>query len=281
MKIKDVELETGISKANIRYYESQGLITTTRSENGYRTYTQAHVEQLHRIKLLRMLDIPIATIQDLSEGKTNLSKVLLERKAQFQNQHQTLNRSEEVIHMLLDSDVDYGSLDPAKFLTMMTDEVWELRRKRLKTFRRYTFVVFSAMLLLFLLLPSPSAANKTGISASKIFLSQLRSFLVFPLCVSSGACICFASLYQSKGCRIVHSSRRRWICLAVLAVMVLLGGYWCIGFIGFQILPPIPFSAGLYIMRNPWVLSIWWVTVAFLLTEFIAHSSDMGNKSPG
>lgn len=40
MKIKEVEQQTGITKANNRYYESQGLISPNRESNGYRTYEE-------------------------------------------------------------------------------------------------------------------------------------------------------------------------------------------------------------------------------------------------
>ncbi len=33
MKIKDVEIKVGITKANIRYYEKEGLIITSRNLN--------------------------------------------------------------------------------------------------------------------------------------------------------------------------------------------------------------------------------------------------------
>lgn len=45
MKIKEVEQRTGITKANIRYYESQGLISPNREANGYRTYDESHVRE--------------------------------------------------------------------------------------------------------------------------------------------------------------------------------------------------------------------------------------------
>ena len=38
MTIKEVEAHTGLARANIRYYESQGLISPVRRENGYREY---------------------------------------------------------------------------------------------------------------------------------------------------------------------------------------------------------------------------------------------------
>lgn len=51
MKIKDVEKQVGISKANIRFYEEEGLIHPARNqENNYREYSKADVEQLQEIK---------------------------------------------------------------------------------------------------------------------------------------------------------------------------------------------------------------------------------------
>ena len=38
MKIKQVEELVGITKKNIRFYESQGLLDVERAENGYREY---------------------------------------------------------------------------------------------------------------------------------------------------------------------------------------------------------------------------------------------------
>ena len=50
MKIKDVEKQVGISKANIRFYEEEGLIHPARNqENNYREYSETDVEQLYLI----------------------------------------------------------------------------------------------------------------------------------------------------------------------------------------------------------------------------------------
>lgn len=40
MKIKQVEELVGITSKNIRFYESQGLLTPERADNGYREYHQ-------------------------------------------------------------------------------------------------------------------------------------------------------------------------------------------------------------------------------------------------
>ena len=36
MTIKDVEVLTGLPRANIRFYESEGLIDPARNDNGHR-----------------------------------------------------------------------------------------------------------------------------------------------------------------------------------------------------------------------------------------------------
>ena len=46
MNISAVEIRTGLTRANIRYYESEGLLHPDRLPNGYRDYTDSHVETL-------------------------------------------------------------------------------------------------------------------------------------------------------------------------------------------------------------------------------------------
>ena len=41
MTTKEIETLSGLPRANIRYYESEGLIAPKRAENGYREYSQA------------------------------------------------------------------------------------------------------------------------------------------------------------------------------------------------------------------------------------------------
>ena len=37
MKIKELEHQTGLDRATIRYYEKEGFLEPSRGENGYRT----------------------------------------------------------------------------------------------------------------------------------------------------------------------------------------------------------------------------------------------------
>lgn len=65
MKIKQVEELVGITKKNIRFYESQGLLDVERAENGYREYHKEDIARLQEIKLFRKMDLSIEEMKAL------------------------------------------------------------------------------------------------------------------------------------------------------------------------------------------------------------------------
>ena len=80
MQIKEVERLTGMTRANIRFYEKQGLLNrTTRNEYNYREYTQEDVRQLQRIKYLRLLEVSMEEIKEIKEDIPKMEKIILER----------------------------------------------------------------------------------------------------------------------------------------------------------------------------------------------------------
>lgn len=76
MKINEVETLLNVSRANIRYYEKEGLISVVRKENRYRDYTEADVEALKKIILLRKLGFSIEEIRGIQNGSLSLQEVL-------------------------------------------------------------------------------------------------------------------------------------------------------------------------------------------------------------
>ena len=66
--IAELEARSGMTRANIRFYESEGFLSPARRENGYRDYSEADLELLLRLKLLRALDLPLAEIRELQRG---------------------------------------------------------------------------------------------------------------------------------------------------------------------------------------------------------------------
>jgi DNA-binding transcriptional MerR regulator len=66
MQIKDLASATGATVETIRYYEREGLLLAPqRQGNGYRSYSQTHVEQLAFIRHCRALGMPLAGIRQL------------------------------------------------------------------------------------------------------------------------------------------------------------------------------------------------------------------------
>ncbi|MEJ5112480.1 Cu(I)-responsive transcriptional regulator [Erwinia billingiae] len=56
MNISDVAKKTGLTSKAIRFYEEKGLVTAPlRSENGYRSYTAKHLEELTLLRQARQV----------------------------------------------------------------------------------------------------------------------------------------------------------------------------------------------------------------------------------
>lgn len=64
---------SGVTAANIRFYEKQGLLQEgTRASNTYRTYSDADVHQLRFVRLCRTMDMSldeVRTLLNLDLGK--------------------------------------------------------------------------------------------------------------------------------------------------------------------------------------------------------------------
>ncbi|GAB3572254.1 MerR family transcriptional regulator [Amycolatopsis endophytica] len=52
MRIGELSRRTGVSPRSLRYYEEQGLLTSSRSETGQRHYSDAEVERVSLIQQL-------------------------------------------------------------------------------------------------------------------------------------------------------------------------------------------------------------------------------------
>ena len=94
MKINEVEAAVGVTKKNIRFYEEEGLITPSREPgNGYRSYSQADVERLRRIKLLRKLDVPLAEIREMLEGQKTLAEGMAQQLERLSTRRTVLEKA--------------------------------------------------------------------------------------------------------------------------------------------------------------------------------------------
>ena len=76
MTIAELERRSGLTRANIRFYEAEGLLRPARRENGYRDYSEEDLALLLRVRLLRELGLPLAEIRQLRGGDLALGAAL-------------------------------------------------------------------------------------------------------------------------------------------------------------------------------------------------------------
>ena len=120
MKINEVEALVGITKKNIRFYEEKGLLCPVRnSENGYRDYGQAEVEELRRIKLLRKLGLPIEEIRRMQEGKQTVGDGMRRHLVTLERDRQNIDEAVRLCRLLQEREIPLGELDAEDVLAEM------------------------------------------------------------------------------------------------------------------------------------------------------------------
>ena len=121
MKINEVEAAVGVTKKNIRFYEEEGLISPSREPgNGYRSYSQADVERLRRIKLLRKLDVPLAEIREMLEGQRTLAEGMSQQLERLRSRRADLEEAIGFCTLLQQENGPLEQLDVEQTLARLT-----------------------------------------------------------------------------------------------------------------------------------------------------------------
>ena len=77
MKIGEASERLGISISNIRFYEKKGLIDPVRDkESKYRDYTEADLDEIKQIIVLRKMGMSIESITDIQNGDISVEQAL-------------------------------------------------------------------------------------------------------------------------------------------------------------------------------------------------------------
>ena len=122
MKINEVEALAGITKKNIRFYEEQGLLSPRRNaENGYREYTDAEVQALRRIKVLRKLGVPIEEIRQMLNGTHTIADGMRRHLITLERERRNLEQSIGFCQELQKKDIPASALDADDSLTRMEE----------------------------------------------------------------------------------------------------------------------------------------------------------------
>ena len=116
MNIQEVENQTRLSRANIRFYEKEGLIAPERRSNGYRNYTQAEVDALLRIRLLRELGFSLQTVGQIQRGELDFQEVLERRIRETEQEERRLQSTRAVCAAMREAGADYATLNAQIYL---------------------------------------------------------------------------------------------------------------------------------------------------------------------
>lgn len=117
MKIKEVEERVGLSAKNIRFYEKEGLIKPGRNkENKYRNFSEADVERLEQIKLLRKLGISLEIMRKVFTDELRLSDCLDIRRAELEEEQNYLKELYEMCDVLCRTRPSLETLSKAGYL---------------------------------------------------------------------------------------------------------------------------------------------------------------------
>ena len=119
MTIREVESRCGMDRANIRFYEREGLLAAPRLSNGYRDYTEENVRTLLRIRLLRSLHVSLEDIRALQTGEKELPQTLRDQIGQLAREEADAAAAGRVCREIEAEHVSFSELDAPKYLSRL------------------------------------------------------------------------------------------------------------------------------------------------------------------
>ena len=100
MRINEVEEQLQISRANIRFYEKEGLIKPSRKANGYRDYSDEDFGRLKKIIIFRKIGMSIPDIREVLEGNISITDAVRVSIDNLNEQIKELNGALEVCKLI-------------------------------------------------------------------------------------------------------------------------------------------------------------------------------------
>lgn len=116
MNIKEVEEQSGLNRANIRYYEKEGLVTPERRENGYRDYTKDNLEELKKIRLFRELEVPIEQIKELQNSPKSLEQIMEQHITYMEQNMKHMENSITICKDIQKAGLSYNTINAEEYL---------------------------------------------------------------------------------------------------------------------------------------------------------------------
>lgn len=116
MNVSQLETLLDMTRANIRFYEQEGLVCPRREKNGYRDYSEEDTDTLRKIKLLRQLGLSLESIRRLQRGELSLDAALREREAQLAAERSELEWAAGICRQIRQEGAEYQALDARRYL---------------------------------------------------------------------------------------------------------------------------------------------------------------------
>ncbi len=169
MKIGDATNKFGISHRSLHYWESAGILESTRGENDYRFYDEENIQKIKQIVFLRKLRLSIPSIQEIftSEKFSKIISVFIDHLDETKKEAEQLNALGTVLQQLLnmlkdsqDMDSVYQYLDTAH--STESDEL----KKALKT------VMSEPMREIAVETPPEQVIDMTGVDLKLILMTE-------------------------------------------------------------------------------------------------------------
>lgn len=119
MNVSQLETALDLPRASIRFYEKEGLLSPERLANGYRDYSEADLETLRRIKLLRALGLPLEDIKALQAGELRLGDALRTQEERLRREAAEREAARSLCRTMELEGAEYATLDAGRYLDQL------------------------------------------------------------------------------------------------------------------------------------------------------------------
>lgn len=133
MNIKEIEARSGLARANIRYYEKEGLLNPARRENGYRDYSEEDLKLLEKIRLMRELGISLEEIRELEKTPDSLSAIIEQRIKAIDEEVLNLNDVVVVCSEIQFDQVSFDTMETARYLKRLGELAGEREQNQINS----------------------------------------------------------------------------------------------------------------------------------------------------
>ncbi len=206
MKIQEVEKELKVSRANIRFYEHEGLVSPVRKENGYREYSNEDITQLKKIIIFRKLGLSIADIHNIFNGSLPLQTAITNNLNRLHEKIDELNGAIKVCELIKETNSNEKEFPQDYFWHIINtrESRGEGFNEIMKDFIKNEIDHYTNIIEMFYFINLKKIKEKFGIIGVILSLFLLLSALSFLRCLRTneitlsaflehfGACVFFA-----------------------------------------------------------------------------------------